>query len=109
MRFVITAEPAPVPSFVQFFPPSALPQRPACATPAMIMREHGFAETMPRFPHSDGMFARLPVAFTQVAGGATTFAGALVHSNDKGVAGPASTVPTPPVSSTPPEFLPEWP
>src|SRR6185503_3037947 len=36
----------------------------------MTRLEQGWAETRPRLPHSDAMPARLPVALTQVLGGA---------------------------------------
>src|SRR5687767_5626813 len=68
-RFVITADPAPVPSALQVCPPSSLANNPALATPAMIVLLPGLAETSVRFPHSDCMPARLPVAFTQAEDG----------------------------------------
>jgi hypothetical protein len=46
------------------------------------MLEHGLAETRPRLPHSEGIFARLPVAFAHAAEGAVTSAGSSVHSKE---------------------------
>src|SRR5882757_3794036 len=82
MRFVMTAEPAPLPSLLHVLPPSSVPQSPALATPAMTILEHGFAETRPRLPHSDAMFARLPVAFAHAAGGAATLGAGSAHWNE---------------------------
>src|SRR5260221_1796292 len=101
MRLVMTAEPAPLPSLLHVLPPSSVPHKPARATPAMTMSEHGFAETRPRLPHSEVMPARLPVAFAQAAGDAVTVGIGLLHWNESGLPGAA-----PPLDVEPPAFAP---
>src|SRR5687768_15715280 len=97
IRLVMTAEPAPVPSLPQLLPPSSVAHSPALATPAITIFEHGLAETRPRFPHSDGMFARLPVAFTHWDGGASTTGGDERHSKERlAPPAPEPAVPEPP-------------
>src|SRR3954469_12271935 len=66
-RFTIASEPQPCPSCVHLAPPSAVCQSPRLATPAMILSWPGTTESRQRFPHSDGIPARLPVTFTHSA------------------------------------------
>src|ERR1051325_4204759 len=105
MRFVIVAEPAPVPSLLQLLPPSSVPQSPFCATPAITMFEHGFADTKPRLPHSDAMLARFPVEFIHFAAGAVTAGAISAHWNVSG--GPEP--PAPPELVVPPVLAPPLP
>src|SRR5262252_7375206 len=101
MRFVMVAEPAPVPSLLQLLPPFSVPQSPAVATPAMTMSEHGFADTNPTLPHSEAMFARLLVTFVQAAAGASTFGIGSEHLKDS--APPAPAAPEAPPLLAPPD------
>src|SRR5258708_20976308 len=102
MRLVIGAEPAPEPSLTQVLPPSSVPQRPFWATPAITMFEQGLAETKPRLPHSDAMFARLPVELTHVAAGAVTMGAASAHMNVSDPPPPDPPAPPAPVDPPPP-------
>ncbi len=68
-RFVIVAEPEPVPIACQFAPPLLLAQSPSKAIPAIKRFSSGFANTLVMLPHSEAMFARLAVTLVQLAEG----------------------------------------
>src|SRR5258706_5901817 len=61
--------------------PLPLTHRPLRAMPAMMLSEPGTAETIVRLPHSDAMFARLPVTFTHALAAAAAGCAASVRKS----------------------------
>src|SRR6478752_2199128 len=107
-RLVISAEPEPVPSGFQVAPPLSLANSPPFATPAITVSESGTVESRVRLPHSDGMLARLPVAFTHFGDGAGPVSMAPATPVDPALPAGAPAAAPAPAPAPPVELWPAW-
>src|SRR5687768_7992792 len=70
-RFLITAEPSPVPIGSHLSPSLAFDSRPCCAMLTIITSPSGLADRYEALPHSDSSSTRLKVSFSHSPIGAS--------------------------------------